>query len=637
MSSPDKFEQVLKRYWGYDAFRGIQRPIIESIAAGNDTLGLMPTGGGKSITFQVPALTMQGTCIVISPLIALMNDQVVNLRKRHVKAAAIHSGMMRHRIIDTLDNCVFGAVRILYVSPERLTSDIFLTKLSHINVSFFAVDEAHCITQWGYDFRPAYLKIVEIRKLKPLAPILALTATATEDVVEDIQDKLGFKKRNVFKMSFARGNLSYIVRKTENKPEVILHTLKNNEGSAIIYTRTRKFAKELALWLRDKGIEANFFHAGLDTTERDTRQSAWTNDKTRVIVTTNAFGMGIDKPDVRMVIHADCPETIEAYFQEAGRAGRDGNKAAAIMLYNSKDISSLRRHLSAHFPDKAMVKTIYEHIASFFQIGEGSGCGAIFDFDMEKFCKNFHHYPTTVIAALKILSLSGYIEYSIDNDKSSMIQFLLTRESLYKLQQNSEAEEKVIEGILRIYTGTFVDLTPIDEGSIARQCGLEKPVVTGTLISLGRKHILKYVPSHNIPYIYYTQQRVDTDKIVITPDAYDIRKRKFTARENAMERYLISNDTCRSQLLLAYFGERDSKPCGVCDVCDAKTNRIDNDIRRAMSLIASLLSDGKSHTRNEIIAACESLDIETTAHAIQQMVDQEKAIPTENGWKKKRD
>lgn len=400
----DKYLRILKEYWGYDDFRGIQREIIESIGAGHDTLGLMPTGGGKSLTFQVPALATGGVCIVITPLIALMKDQVDHLRQRGIRAAAIYSGMQHADVITTLENAIFGGVKILYVSPERLSSELFQKKLSHMKVSFITVDEAHCISQWGYDFRPSYLKISDIRRIKPDAPILALTATATPRVVDDIQACLGFCRDNVFRMSFERKNLAYIVTKTSNKMGETLRLLNSIDGSAIIYVRSRKRTKETAQALIKAGISATFYNAGLETAVRDTRQKQWQEDKTRVMVATNAFGMGIDKPDVRLVIHIDCPDSPEAYFQEAGRAGRDGKPAYAILLYDGNDKAKLKRRIDETFPDKDYIRKVYEHLAYFYQIGIGSGGGCRFEFNIERFCQYFKHFPVPVDSSLKILS-----------------------------------------------------------------------------------------------------------------------------------------------------------------------------------------------------------------------------------------
>ena len=404
----DEFLRILKQYWGYDSFRGIQPDIIKSIASGRDTLGLMPTGGGKSITFQIPALAKEGTCIVVTPLIALMKDQVHHLRQKGIRAAAIYSGMSRAEIVKTLDNCILGDMKLLYVSPERLSSELFLAKLRYLKVSFITVDEAHCISQWGYDFRPAYLHIADLRKIKPEAPVLALTATATPQVVDDIQERLLFKEKNVYRMSFNRSNLTYVVRYTDDKPAELIHILKLTTGSAIVYARSRRKCKELAVLLEQNGISATFYHAGLEHTTRDERQKQWQQDKKRVIVATNAFGMGIDKPNVRMVLHIDSPDSIEAYFQEAGRAGRDGQQAYAVLLWNRNDARTLHRRVEENFPPKEYVNDVYNHLAYFYQIGTGSGKGQTFSFDIGVFCSTYGYYPVTVDAALHLLDNAGY-------------------------------------------------------------------------------------------------------------------------------------------------------------------------------------------------------------------------------------
>ena len=403
--------EILKQYWGYNCFRGVQEDIIKSILDGKDTLGLMPTGGGKSITFQVPAMMMQGTCVVITPLVALMKDQVINLKRRGIKAAAVHSGLNREEIITVLENAIFGAVKILYISPERLTSELFRKKLSHITVSFITVDEAHCISQWGYDFRPAYLKIADIRALLPNKPILALTATATPLVVKDIQQKLLFRQEKVFKMSFERKNLAYCIRHVHDKYGEMTHILQCTKGCSIVYVRSRMRAKEIAQILNEQGIKATYYHAGLEDSEKDKRQKQWLNDEYRVMVATNAFGMGIDKPDVRTVIHVDCPDCIENYFQEAGRGGRDGLPSYAILLYNSSDDTKLIKRIQDNFPEKSYIRKVYEDLACFYQVAVGSGYNETHEFDMGKFCVFFHHFPIQLTSALHILTRAGYIEY----------------------------------------------------------------------------------------------------------------------------------------------------------------------------------------------------------------------------------
>ena len=472
------YQLILKKYWGYDDFRGIQRDIIESIGAGNDTLGLMPTGGGKSITFQVPAMTMQGVCLVITPLIALMKDQVTHLRQRGIKAAAIYSGMSHDDILRTLENAILGSTKFLYVSPERLGSDLFVTKLRHMQVCFITVDEAHCISQWGYDFRPSYLQIARIRDVMPQVPVLALTATATPQVIDDICLKLSpLNTRqsppsphsfHIFRMSFERKNLAYVVRHADDKMEELVHILTMTQGTAIVYVRSRKRSKEISTELNDNGISATYYHAGLDTADKDQRQHAWQTGLHRVMVATNAFGMGIDKADVRVVVHYDCPDSVEAYFQEAGRAGRDGQKAYAVLLYNSHEHAKLEKRVSDSYPEKDYIRQVYEHLAYYYQIATGDGYGVSREFSMEDFCRRFHHFPIRVHAALQILQRAGYIEYDEEQDNQARIHFLLERHDLYRLSQLTPREDRVIETLLRNYGGLFADYEFVDESLLAQ-------------------------------------------------------------------------------------------------------------------------------------------------------------------------
>ena len=570
----DKFQSILQKYWGYPDFRGIQRNIIESIASGRDTLGLMPTGGGKSITFQVPALAQEGVCIVITPLIALMKDQGQHLREHGILADAIYADKSRSEILQTLDNTIFGGVKILYVSPERLASEMFQTKLRHIHVSFITVDEAHCISQWGYDFRPSYLQIADIREMKPGVPILALTATATPEVVEDIQEKLHFSEKNVFKMSFERKNLAYVVREAEDKQSEMIHILQSVGGSAIIYVRSRKRTKEMAQLLSQQGITATFYHAGLDPDVKDQRQKAWQKDEVRVMCATNAFGMGIDKPDVRMVIHIDCPDSLEAYFQEAGRAGRDGQKSYAVLLYNKHDELKLSKRVEDTFPQKELIQDIYEHLAYFYQIGVGSGQGKTFEFDIEKFCIIYKYFPTKVDAALRILERSGYLHYEDNPDGKARVMFLLGRNDLYLLDQLSPSQDAVVTALLRSYGSLFVDLTYIDEAMIARQAELTIQQVYFALKSLAARHIIKFIPRRKIPFITYTRDRVDGNKVVIPKEVWESRREQYEKRIKSMIHYAKNDEECRSKQLLAYFGEENDSECKQCDVCLA--NREDD-------------------------------------------------------------
>lgn len=623
LRTEDYYKEILRKYWGYQDFRSIQLNIIQSIAEGRDTLGLMPTGGGKSITFQVPALAMDGVCIVITPLIALMKDQVANLKKRHIRAAALYSGMTREQIITTLENSIFGAVKILYVSPERLASNLFLTKLRHINVSFITVDEAHCITQWGYDFRPSYLKIADIRQLLPGKPILALTATATPAVVDDIQDKLLFRAKNVFSMSFERNNLAYIVRNTENRAAEMLHILNKIDGCAIIYVRNRKETKELAEFLCNNNIKATFYHAGLADSIRDERQREWQSDKIRVMVATNAFGMGIDKPDVRIVIHIEAPDCIESYFQEAGRAGRDGEKAYAILLTNRSDIARLRKRAVADFPDKDYIRKVYEHVAYFFQIAVGSGYGMAFKFNIMKFCRNFKHYPVMVEAALRILEQAGYIEYNCNDDAKSRVMFDLRRDELYRLHNNSQLEDKLIETLLRNYNGLFVDYGMVDEDYLAHLIGCEETEVHECLKLLARKHIISYIPPRDEPLIRYLKSRELTERISIPYYIYEQRLEKSKERTEAMIAYMTCETECRSVMLLEYFGEKNAKRCNMCDVCTS-ANEDEDDMEYAVRRIMEYLSDGSPKTYKELRDFDHKIETSVLANAIDYLLSEEK-------------
>ena len=604
----EDYRSILRQYWGYDDFRGIQREIIESIGGGHDTLGLMPTGGGKSITFQVPALTKEGTCIVITPLIALMKDQVENLRRRGIQAAAIYSGLTHEEIIITLENCILGSTKFLYVSPERLSSELFQTKLRHMRVSFITVDEAHCISQWGYDFRPSYLQIAKIRQIVPHAPVLALTATATPAVVKDIQDKLASSTSNpsnpsnpsfnVFRMSFERKNLAYVVRQCPDKREQLIHILQRVKGAAIVYTRSRRRTKEFAELIQEAGITSTFYHAGLDAAVKDERQRAWQQDKTRVMVATNAFGMGIDKPDVRIVIHIDCPDSIEAYFQEAGRAGRDGQRAYAVLLYNQGDQRKLEKRIADTFPEKDYIREVYEHLAYFYQVGVGSGYNHTFEFNIDKFCHAFRHFPIQVDSALKILNRAGYIEYTEEQDNQARLMFTLGRNDLYHLENNSDREERVITALLRNYGGLFTDYNYIDESFLASQCGLQPHDIYTTLKGLSQRHILHFIPQKKTPYIRYTQRREDMEHIQLMPEVYEERKAQFSQRIHAMIGYATNDQVCRSRQLLRYFGEENDHDCQHCDVCLAHREEgmvSEPRLSSAMEQILQLLSDRKPH------------------------------------------
>lgn len=604
---------ILKQYWGYNDFRSIQLDIIKSIGEGRDTLGLMPTGGGKSITFQVPALAQEGTCLVITPLIALMKDQVQNLRKKGIKAAAIYTGLSRNEIIKTLENCIFGGVKLLYISPERLSSPIFQTKLRHIKVSFITVDEAHCISQWGYDFRPAYLKISEIRKLKP-APVLALTATATAKVIDDIQTQLAFEQKNVFRMSYERKNLAYIVRKTNDKISELIHILSRINGSAIVYVRSRRRSKELSAILEDNGIPSTFYHAGLEPSVRDERQKLWHDNKKRVIVATNAFGMGIDKPDVRVVAHMDCPDSIEAYFQEAGRAGRDGAKSFAVLLWNNGDPAKLKKRINSNFPPKEFISDVYEHLAYFYQIGVGSGSGHTFAFDIGRFCVTYGYDSIRVDSALRILQNAGYLRYETEPDASARVHILLKRNELDRLNELTPQEDSVITTLLRSYGGLFTDYEYIDESVVATFSGLSQHETYQTMKSLSMRHIIHFIPQRKTPFITFVQDRAEF--INLPANIYDDRKTEFIKRIESVIAYASDDYICRSRQLLRYFGENIQSDCNQCDVC-SKSKHDDT----VEDKIIQLLDDYEWHQLTDIMkidASSPDLD-----RAIKHLVQEE--------------
>ena len=583
--------QILKQYWGYDSFRGVQEDIIRSIGSGHDTLGLMPTGGGKSITFQVPTMAMNGLCIVITPLIALMKDQVQNLRSHNIKATAIYSGMTRHEILTALDNCIFGGYKFLYISPERIGSELFKLKIKSIRVCLITVDEAHCISQWGYDFRPSYLKITEIRKLIPGVPVLALTATATPDVVKDIQRRLAFTQENVFSMSFERSNLAYVVRRTENKIEELKHILRSVPGSAIVYIRNRQKSKDISQLLNDEGFSSTFYHAGLNIEEKDQRQEAWVKNEYRIMVSTNAFGMGIDKPDVRLVIHLDFPDSPEAYYQEAGRAGRDGQKSYAVLLYAKSDKTIMRKRIADAFPEKDYIRQVYAQINYYYQMAMGDGRGCTYAFNMDQFCHNFKHFPIRVDSALNILTRAGYLEYISEQDNTSRLLFTLRKDELYRLHETDEDTERLISSILRSYSGLFSEYVYINEASIASRTGLSYQEVYEKLVYLSKCHIIDYIPGKKTPSIFYSCERRDTRYIYLGKEVYDERKESYSKRIEAMLEYAEAEDKCRSRMLLMYFGEKNEHNCGQCDVCLQKhTHKISQEEFRMLkdAIIADL-------------------------------------------------
>ncbi len=616
------FHQILHDYWGYSSFRPLQEQIIQSVWEGRDTLGLMPTGGGKSLTFQVPVMGMKGICLVVTPLISLMKDQVDNLRERGIKAAAVYSGMSREEIITTLENCIFGDYKFLYVSPERLSSDIFITKLQAMDVCLLVVDESHCISQWGYDFRPSYLKISGIRRLLEGVPVLALTATATKEVVDDIQEKLLFKEKNLFQKSFVRENLSYVVRNADNKLAELIHILQTVPGTSIVYVRSRKQTKEIALSLKKAGIMADFFHAGLSHEEKIYKQNAWKLDECRVIVATNAFGMGIDKPDVRTVIHMDLPNSPEEYFQEAGRAGRDEERSYAIILYTAADSIKLKKRITDAFPERDFILRVYEALGNYYQVAVGAGYNDVYDFSLHEFCVPFKLPFLQTHHALKILELAGYIEYTEEIDLRSRIQFLIYRDEMYSLRLDKDSDE-LLHAILRNYTGVFSDDVYIDESMLAVRTGKSRKEVTEKLISLSRLRYIRYIPQKKTPFIVFTTSREETQFVSISRAVYEERKKRFEKRIHSMIGYVEEEAVCRSRMLLIYFDEKNPRDCGCCDVCLKKneTGLSNYEFRRIKEQVEMLLGDGQPRRINNLVDSVADENTEKVIRVIRFLID----------------
>ena len=583
---------ILKQYWGYDSFRPLQREVIQSICSGHDTLALMPTGGGKSITYQVSALALEGICIVVTPLISLMKDQIDTLKRKKIMAQAVHSGLTAQQIDTILDNCVYGDYKFLYVSPERLDTPIFRARLEKMNVSMLAVDEAHCISQWGYDFRPAYLKIANIRSLIPDAPVLAVTATATPKVVSDIMDKLNFEKPNVHRMSFARKNLSYIVRNTDDKLTQLLRIIHGVKGSGIIYCRTRKACEELSEQLIAEGISADFYHGGLSYQIRSSRQEAWLSEKLCVMVATNAFGMGIDKSNVRYVVHYQIPDSLEAYYQEAGRAGRDGLPAFAVLLYGSSDRASALQRLVNEFPKLTEVRQIYNMLCNYYGIAVGEGKLSSHDFNLYDFSSKFHFYSLTVLNAIHILQLCGYLTLTEELDHPTRIRFTVNREELYRIQLLRDDLEKLIQILLRLYTGLFSDFVAIDEEYIAHQSGYTVEYIGEAFRKLWTLRVLQYIPRRKTPLLVFNEERLSEDNLRISPESYIYRKEMAEKRLNGMFEYAERKDRCRSLLLQNYFGESTEESCGCCDICRSSKTVTISEQERIRTVLISGLSNG---------------------------------------------
>ena len=568
--------EILKKYWGFDQFRPLQEDIIKSVLDGNDTLGLMPTGGGKSITFQVPALAMQGMALVVTPIISLMKDQVDNLISRRIKATYMHAGLTMAEMRRTYEKCMYGKCKFLYVSPERLMSQSFIDRLKHMPVSLIVVDEAHCISQWGYDFRPSYLHIASIRQYFPRVPVLALTASATPVVVDDIMSQLKFHKPCVFRKSFSRPNLTYVVRHTAEKYAELVHIVQSVPGSAIVYVRSRRRTREISDELMRNGINADFYHAGLNIEDKEAKQTRWKNDELRVIVATNAFGMGIDKPDVRLVIHVDVPSSLEEYYQEAGRAGRDGRRSYAVLLTTPTDRGKLHRHLTEAFPDKDFIKKTYQRVGDFLGVAVGEGYQKMYEFNFNLFCRVFKLPVIATHNALKILTQAGYIEFVEEIETQSRVLIIAQKEDLYHIESENPYVDRVLQALLRTYSGLFSDYVFINESVLEFRFGIMQQDIYEALIELTHMHILHYVPRKRTPYIIYTTSREEPKYLLLPKAVYEEQRQKSSQRIEAVINYAFNDNVCRERQLLTYFGERVDNDCGHCDVCIARRKHSDH-------------------------------------------------------------
>ncbi|MCK9561101.1 MAG: RecQ family ATP-dependent DNA helicase [Bacteroidales bacterium] len=627
----NQFERTLFNYWGFKKFRPLQLEIIQSTHKKKDTLGLMPTGGGKSITFQVHSLSNEGVCIVITPLIALMKDQVDNLKSKKIKAVAIYSGMSKREIEIAFDNCIYGEIKFLYISPERLKTRLFKEKIQHMNVNLIAVDEAHCISQWGYDFRPAYLEIVHVRELLPNVPILALTATATPDVVKDIQDKLGFKQHHVLSKSFERKNLTYLVKQKEDKLGFILSICNKVKGAGIVYVRTRKKTKEIASALQKRGVNADFYHAGLDANTRQLKQEAWMKSYNAVMVSTNAFGMGIDKPNVRFVLHYDIPESLEAYFQEAGRAGRDGRESFAVLLYNKIDIATLKTNFTKKNPDILYIKNVYEALGNYYQIPIGAGKGNTYDFFIEDICKKYKLDIIKTYNSIKVLEEEGYVYVSESMENRSRVKFIIDRNTLYKFQIENNTFDIFIKLLLRNFTGIFTEYVPISEEMLAKKVNAPTELIHKYFITLAKMGVISYYKAKQNPVIFYSEERVPQDNIYINRENYEARKERQGVRLDAMIQYITTQSKCRSLQLLEYFGETNKQRCGNCDSCRKR-----NELQLTKTQFDGILEQVKKLVQKESKAAHEivqSIDAaeEDVLKVINYLLDYKKIVYTNAG------
>ena len=627
---------TLKRWWGFDTFRPVQERIIRDVMSGRDTLALMPTGGGKSLTYQVPAMATEGLCIVVTPLIALMKDQVDRLRRRGILASAVHSGMSQTQIDNVLDNCVYGDVKLLYVAPERLGTETFRMRVQRMRVSLLAVDEAHCISQWGYDFRPAYLNIASVRKLLPGVPVLALTASATDIVAEDIMKHLAFSEPHILRSSFARRNLSYSVRHVDDKNGQLLRIVRNVAGSGIVYVRTREGTEQIAEYLRSEGITATAYNGGLPHAERSLRQEEWLNGKVRVMVATNAFGMGIDKADVRFVVHYSMCDSLESYYQEAGRAGRDGQRSYALLLVAADDGERIRRKFDAEFPPLARVKDIYERVCDYCQVGIGEGRETSFLFNIHDFCARNRIFGDTVRSALKLLSINGYMTLVDEKDNPARIMFCVSRDDLYKLRVTRQEVDHILRVILRLYDGVFSDFRPVDEAQIAAVSGYTIDRVRELLKMLWQLRVIRYIPANRSPILFFNEERLPTSDIYISPETYSRRRELAEERFANMTAYAGNESRCRSRMLQEYFGDREDGDCGVCDICLARRRAAKSAAENPTygpnaieQRITDMLADGAREIR-EIVGEF-STDDATVVAAVRKMLDEGKISTGSDG------